>query len=188
MHLEQKHISLATAPRREIRHMGQDYGSNHWAVYLSRQHQAVPENQYVHWQRHVVPWPKWCRRDDFDENADNIGGQCTLNNLTTHTAGLDFVVKAKYNNYNKIPPPEDVSKRCEDEKCQSHCHTPEFTSPHTGHRLETIISPHVFYAGQQYMTTRVQEHFQRRRNHNGVCHRIDSGCVTSTPPPWLGGN
>ena len=116
--------------------------------------------------------------DSTNDNRENSGGRCTLKETATQTPGVDFVVSRQGTEYNQIPTPGDISQRCEAENCQSQCNTPEFTTPHSSFSLKTITSPHLFYAGQQYMTPVIQEGFAQRRRTHGLCHRIDSGCVT----------
>jgi len=116
--------------------------------------------------------------DSSNDSRENSGGRCTLKETATQTPSVDFVVSGQDSRYNQIPTPDDIPQRCEAENCQSQCNTPEFATPHSSFSLKTITSPHLFYAGQQYMTPAIQEGFAQRRRTHGLCHRIDSGCVT----------
>jgi len=113
--------------------------------------------------------------DDVQGSRENTGGRCTMKDLDMNGPGNDFKAQAAFS----IPLPTSLSSQtCNTagDACESKCNVAEFqnTPQWDGN---TIAANPSFYAGQQYVTPETTTAYDLARG-KGLCHRVDSGCVT----------
>jgi len=119
---------------------------------------------------------------DIDSEAratsTNTAGRCTLRDVSKDP-GLDFVASSTGHASNTVPRPAEItSETCVNGNCPKSCNTFEFAKPSRyEYAKPRLVDDKLVYVGQQYAEPAAVQHYSARRK-LGVCHRIDSDCVT----------
>jgi len=113
--------------------------------------------------------------DAVEIDSKNTGGRCTLKDISLHGGGDDF----NGNFITHVPVPASLNTQaCNTvgDSCDSKCNIPEFKNTPQWDGITRTSLP-LTYAGQQYVTPSTKSLFSQQRQ-RGLCHRVDSGCVT----------